>query len=215
MGLVGTLREIEKTSPEELNRYNPNRPVMIDGSLSELVTQALNVAYTKKDMTSGEPYYGHQNATGEPPPGAGNVPNILTPDTPRQDPNMVKPSLEGMQQMTEGPIAAAAYVLEEAINVHDGAEHRVGVDPMLVYAIPEDNRVPEEMNSNIEMYGDSGAVDPSNFVFVYTDKSDTVGDLDFRCVDLTQKVKDYEGKGAKVYQSLESFLADYNNLRRK
>lgn len=215
MGLVGTLREIEKTSPEELNRYSANRPVMVDGSLSELVTQALNVAYTKKDMTSGKPYYGHQNATGEPPPGAGNIPDILNPDTPRQDPTLVKPSLEGMQQMSSDAIASAAAVLEEAINIHDGAEHRVGEDPLMVYAIPEDGKVTEEMNANIDMYGESGAVDPSNFVFVFTDKNDTVGSIDYRCVDLTQKVKNYEDKGAKVYQSLESFLADYDNLRRK
>jgi hypothetical protein len=215
MGLVGTLREIEQTSPEELNRYSANRPVMVDGSLSELVTQALNVAYTKKDMTSGKPYYGHQNATGEPPPGAGNIPDILNPDTPRQDPQVVKPSLEGMQQMQADQIATAASVLEEAVNVHDGAEHRVGGDPLMVYAIPEDGKVTEEMNANIDMYGDSGAIDPSNFVFVFTDKNDTVGSIDYRCVDLNQKVKNYESKGAKVYQSLESFFADYDNLRRK
>ena len=215
MGLVGTLREIEKTSPEELNRYNPNRPVMVDGSLSELVTQALNVAYTKKDMTSGEPYYGHQNATGEPPPGAGNLPNIQTPDEPRRDPTLVKPSLEGMQQMQAGEIAAAATILEDAINVHDGQHHPVEDQPLMVYAIPEDGKVTEEMNSNIDMYGDSGAVDPANFVFVFTDKNDTVGSIDYRCVDLNQKVKDYESKGARVYQSLESFFTAYPDLRRK
>lgn len=219
MGLVGTLREIEKTSPEELNRYSPNRPVMVDGSLSELVTQALNVAYTKKDFTSGKPYYGHENATGNPPPGAGNIPDILNPDTPRQDPAIVKPSLEGMQQMSQAPIAAAALVLEEAINAQandgDSFTRSLQDDPLLVYAIPQDNMVPEEMNSNIEMLGDSGAVDPANFVFVYTDKNDTVGSIDYRCVDLNQKVKDYEAKGARVYQSLESFFADYDNLRRK
>lgn len=215
MGLIGTLREIEKSSPEELNRYTPNRPVMVDGSLSELVTQALNVAYTKKDMTSGKPYYGHENATGNPPPGAGNIPDIQHPDTPRQDPEIVKPSLEGMQQMMSGEIAAAAAVLEEAINVNDGQAHPVEDQPLMVYAIPEDGKVTEEMNSNIDMYGDSGAVDPSNFVFVYTDKNDTVGSIDYRCVDLSQKVKDYEGKGARVYQSLESFFNDLHNLRRK
>jgi hypothetical protein len=215
MGLVGTLREIEKTSPEELNRYSPNRPVMVDGSLSELVTQALNVAYTKKDMTSGQSYYGHENATGNPPPGAGNIPNILNPDTPRQDPEMVKPSLEGMQQMQQGQIAVAAEILEEAINVHDGACHTVEDKPLLVYAIPEDGKVSEEMNANIDMYGESGAVHPSDFVFVFTDKNDTVGSIDFRAVDLTQKVKDYEGKGARVYQTLESFFTALPDLRRK
>jgi len=215
MGLIATLREIEKTSPEELKRYSPDRPVMIDGSLSELVTQALNVAYTKKDFTSGQPYYGHENATGDAPPGAGNVPDVLNPDTPRQDPVMVKPSLEGMQQMMSGEIAAAAAMLEEAVNVHDGQTHAVEDEPLMVYAIPEDGKVTEEMNSTISMYGDSGAMDPANFVFVYTDKNDTVGSIDYRCVDLSQKVRDYEGKGARVYQTLESFFNDLPNLRRK
>lgn len=214
MTLVATLRELQSTSPEELNRYNPNRPLLVDGSLSEVVTQALNVAYSKKNMTSGEPNYGHQNATGNPPPGAGNIPNILKPDTPRQDP--IRPSLESMQQMQSAEVDQVAAVLSDAFNAKDAnASSQLKTDPLLIYAIPSDNMVSEEMNADIDMYGNSGAIDPGDFVFVYTDSSDTVGDIDYRVVSMDQKIKDYEGKGARVYPDLQSFIADLDNIRKK
>lgn len=216
MGLVATLREIEKTSTEELNRLNPNRPVMVDGSLSELVTQALNVAYSKRDMTTGEPFYGQRNKTGEMAPGAGNAPNIFKPDEPRQDPGMVKPDLQGMQQMQAQQISEAAAVLYDAVNAHDqDAMSMLKEAPLVVYAIPHDGQVTEEMNSSVDMYGDSGAVNINDFVFVYTDSNDTVGDMDTRMVDINQKVKNYEQKGAKVYGDMESFLRELPELRRK
>lgn len=215
MGLVTTLREVKSsTSAEELNRYNPERPVMVDGSLSELVTKALDIAYTKKNPTTGDPYNGEANPTGNPAPGAGYLPNIQKPDSPREP--SVRPSLEGMQQMQHAEAEQLAAVLVDAIDAKtDDATSHLKDNPIIVYALPEDNMVTEEMNQDIGMYGDSGAMDIRDFVFVYTDSADTVADSGQRVYDLSQKVKDYEGKGARVYKDLQSFMADLPNLRRK
>jgi hypothetical protein len=217
MGLVATLREVqENTSPEQLNRYNPERAVMVDGSLSEMVTQALNIAYSKKNLTSGEPYYGQSNPTGNPVPGAGVIPNIQRPDTPRQDP-VVKPSLESMQQDRQIQTEQVAAVLADAYNAKDkGSTSYLNEKPLVVYALPQTGMVPEEMNADIDMYHDSGAVNICDFVFVYTDANDRRDmSMGNGVVDLNQKVKDYEGKGARVYKDLQSFLVDLPNIRRK
>lgn len=215
MGLVATLREVKSnTSAEELNRYTPDRPVMVDGSLSELVTKALDIAYTKKNPTTGEPYNGLSNPTGNPAPGAGNLPNIQKPDSP-QEPK-VRPSLEGMQQMQQAEATELAAALVDVIDAKsEDATSHLKDNPVIVYAIPEDKMVTEEMNQDIAMYGDSGAIDIKDFVFVITDTADTVGEDPNRVYDLSQKLSDYEGRGARVYKDLQSFAADLPNIRRK
>ena len=132
MSLLAAMREVDSSS--ELNRYSESRPIMVDGSLSEVLTQALNIAYSKKDMTSGEPFYGHQNANGEPPRGAGNIPDIFEPDSPRDA--VVKPDLQGMQQMQESEAAGIASMLGEVIDANRPREGLMQDKPMLVYAIP-------------------------------------------------------------------------------
>lgn len=215
MGLITTLREVQdNTSAEELNRYSPDRPVMVDGSLSELVTKALDIAYTKKNPTSGEPYHGQANPTGNPAPGAGFIANIQKPDSPKEA--NVRPSLEGMQQMQQAEAEQMAAALVDVIDAKaDDATSHLKDNPVIVYAIPQDKMVTEEMNQDIGMYGDSGAIDIKDFVFVFTDSNDTVGDNDNRVYNLEQKLTDYEGRGARVYQDLQSFVADLPNIRRK
>lgn len=215
MTLVAQLREIQSSGTQGLNRYDPNRPVMMDGSLSETVTQALNLAYSKKNFTTGEPNFGEPNPDGNPPRGAGGVPNIFTPDSPLGE-SIVRPSLEGMQQMQSAEIDAAAILLAEVVDANNRHENdHVMEKPIMVYTIPEDGKITEEMNSNIDAYVDSGAVNLADFVFVYTDKSDSLMDDGVRVVDAAQKLKDYEGRGARSYPSLEAFFADFDNLRKR
>jgi hypothetical protein len=214
MGLVATLRDVQKnTDAAELNRYNPERPIVVDGSLSELVTQALNIAYSKKNTTTGDPYHGNPNPTGNPPPGAGNLPNIHKPDAPQSAPP-IRPTLESMQQMDEVAAEQIAYALSDAINAKVADSTSVlKEEPLMIYAIPRNGMVTEDMNATIDMYHDSGAVDIGDFVFVYSDT--TQGNIDYQVHDVNQKVKDYEGRGAKVYPDLQSFLNDLPNIRRR
>jgi hypothetical protein len=70
------------------------------------------------------------------------------------------------------------------------------------------------------MYRDSGAINVNDFVFVYTDAKNSyneqgLGNVGNQMFDLNQKVKDYEGKGARVYKDLQSFLVDLPIIRRK
>ena len=216
MGLVATMREIKENVPEELQRLSPDRTLMIDGSLSELVSQALNFAYTKKNITTGEPFYGTPNPTGEPPPGAGNIPNILKPDEPQT--KVIRPSLEGMQQMQEAEADQIAAVLAGAIDANGkNATQYLAEDPVIIYALPSDGMVSEEMNASVGMYGDSGSIDVRDFVFVYTDTvmPGASGSDDTKMYDLNQKVKDYEGRGARVFPDLQSFLNAVPDIRRR
>jgi hypothetical protein len=75
--------------------------------------------------------------------------------------------------------------------------------------------VTQEMNADIDMYAESGAVDINDFVFVFSDNNDPTIAQDYRPIDLNQRVKDYEGKGARVYKDLQSFLVDLPFLRKK
>lgn len=215
MGLVATMRDVQtSTKPEELNRYNPERPIMVDGSLSELVTHALNIAYSKRSMTTGDPFYGNPNPTGNPAPGAGFVPNIQAPDANRTE-KVVRPTLEGMQMHQEEAEHVAA-ALSTVLNAKDkNATSHLAQEPLLVYALPADGMVSVEMNADIDMYAESGAVDIGDFVFVFSDNNDPTIAQDYRPVDLNQRVKDYEGKGARVYKDLQSFLIALPDLRRK
>lgn len=214
MGLVATLKSLTDTTDAQLKRYNPNRPYMVDGSLSEIVTQALNIAYSKRDFTTGEPYYGARNADGNPPPGAGSVPNAFAPDAMQDTGEVVRPSLESNQQALETEAESVAAILGEAIDAsRDDATEVLDEKPMIMYAIPRDGMVTEEMNSNIELYGSTGAIDPADFMFVYTDQTDALGRCDERVVDITTTIKDYENKGARVFQSLESFCHELHYLR--
>lgn len=216
MGLVATLREVkDSTSPEELKRLNSNRPIMVDGSLSEIVTQALNIAYSKRDMTTGEPYYGNRNPTGNPAPGGSGLSNIMQPDAPKT-PNVVKPSLESMQQDQQAEAEQMASVLTDAYNAKDkNASSYLQEEPLIIYALPKNGMVSEEMNADIDTYHDSGAIDVNDFVFVFTDNGNPSEMQDNWPVDLNQKVKDYEGRGARVYADLQSFMNDLPNIRRK
>lgn len=216
MGLVTTMREVhDNTSQEELARLSNDRPIMVDGSLSELVTQALNIAYSKRDMTTGKPFYGEPNASGNSPPGGSSLVDILQPDSPEK-PKVVKPSLESMQQQQQVEAEQVASVIAGALNANDkDATSYLKQDPLLVYALPKSGNVPEEMSANIDMYHDSGAINVNDFVFVFTDAREPTDQIDYKVVDLNQKVKDYEQRGARVYADLQSFLADLPVIRRK
>lgn len=216
MGLVATMKDLKETSGQELNRYSENRPLMVDGSLSEIVTQALNLIYTKKNLTTGDPFYGKSKADGEAPNGAGGVPNILQPDSPTaKSDRLVRPSLES-QQMFNQQIEGAAAVLADAISINDSASSSaLREQPLMIYAIPEDKKITEEMNDNIEMYADSGGIKMEDFIFVTTDTNDTVGSTDYRVVDASARIGPMVEKGAKVYPDLMSFLNALPDLRRK
>lgn len=216
MGLVATLKSIkENTNVEELNRYNPERPIVVDGSLSEMVSQALNIVHSKKNMTTGEPYHGEPNPTGNPPPGAGNIPNIFSPDSPNT-PAPIRPTLESMQQDQDSTVTHLVQALGSAINAKDNdGVADLKEDPVLVYAIPRNGMVPEEMNANIDMYHDSGAVNINDFVFVFTDSLDPKESVPYQVVDINQKLTDYEGRGARVFQDLESFAASVPELQQR
>lgn len=216
MSLVATLKSIkEDTNNEQLSRYDPNRPIVVDGSLSEMVSQALNVVHSKKNPTTGEPYYGQANPTGNPPPGAGNIPNILKPDSPNA-PAPVIPTLESMQQDDQEVNTALVEAFADAINAKDSEDTSfLKEDPLMIYAIPTNGKIPEEMNANVDMYHDSGAIDINDFVFVFTDSADPKDQVQYRCVDVNQKLKDYEGRGAHVFPDLESFIAALPDLRRR
>lgn len=216
MGLVATLTAIKDDEngsiSEELNRYNPHKPVAIDGSLSEIITQALNINYSRKDTTTGEPFYGESDPTGNPPPGAGNLPNIKNPDSPNSM-NPIRPTLESMQQDNETAVEKLAIALDGMRDLKNDVD--LSGKPLVVYAIPESNIIPEEMNNRIDMYHDSEVVRVSDFVFVHTDTTHDRSDIGYKVVDITEKVSDYAQRGAKVYPSLESFLNDLPNLRKK
>lgn len=216
MGLVAQLRSIQQNSDvDQLNRYTPDRPIVMDGSLSELVTQAINIAYSRKDTTTGEPFHGDANPNGEAPPGGGNIPNILNPDSPNT-PAPIRPTLESMQQDANTEAVALSAALGRVISANDtkGIEG-LQEDPLLIYAIPNDGVVTEEMNANIDAYHDSGATDIGDFVFVYSDTKDPTAQDGYRVYDLNQKVKDYEDRGAHVYPDMQSFLCDLPNIRRR
>lgn len=217
MGLVKELKEIRVVANEPLNRLaaSQERSVVIDGSLSELVGRALNVAHSKKNFTSGDPYYGAPNPdpNGDPPRGAGGVPNLFQPDSPLS--NRIRPTLESQQQ-NMGEVTAAAAILANAINLHDKeAMMNVGPKPAIVFAIPEDKLVTKEMNEDIETYDASGAIDTRDFVFVYTDRRDEVGRNEERVFPLDQKLTEYADRGAKIYPDVQSFLNDYDNVKKK
>ena len=216
MSLVATLKSIkEETNQEQLARYDPNRPVVVDGSLSEMVSQALNIVHSKKNPTTGEPLYGKPNPTGNPPPGAGNIPNILRADSPNTAAPVI-PTLESMQQDDHEANNALVQVLSDAINAKDNdGTGFLQEDPLMIYAIPQDGMIPEEMNANVDMFHDSGAVNIEDFVFVFTDSVDPKANVQYRCVDVNQKLKDYEGRGARVFPDLESFIAALPELRRR
>lgn len=216
MGLVATLKDLKETSAQGLNRYSEDRPMMVDGSLSELVTRAINLIYTKKNPTTGEPFYGKSKADGSPPNGAGGVPNLLQPDSPTaQKDRLVRPSLES-QQMVNQEIEGAAAVLAGAIAINDSkASSTLREKPLMIYAIPEDKKISEEMNASISMYADSGVVDVADFIFVTTDAQDTVGDIDYRVVEANARIDSMIGQGAKSYPDIQSFLNDLPQLRRK
>lgn len=211
MTLVAQLREIESAGADGLNRYSPHRPTMIDGSLSELVSRALNISHSKKNFATGEPFYGEPNPTGDAPPGAGGITNIFRPDSPLGE-RLVRPTLEGMQ-MDSAETMAVAEIMADAIDANAKQRAEVTENPVMVYVIPEDGNVTEEMNSNIGSYADSGAVDLRDFVFVYTDATDSLMSDGVSPVNLNQRIGEYKDRGAKVYQSLESFFADYDNIR--
>lgn len=216
MSLIATLKSIKNDHKEQtLNRYSEDRPIVVDGSLSEIVSMALNIEHSKKNPTTGEPYFGEPNPTGNPPPGAGNIPNILKPDSPNTAAPII-PTLESMQMDEHAANSALVSVLSDAINAKDEeAVHALQEDPLMVFAIPEDGKIPEEMNANIDMYHDSGAVDINDFVFVYTDSRNPKDSVQYQCLDVNQKLKDYEGRGARVFADLESFIAALPELRRR
>lgn len=215
MSLVTTLREVEKTGAEELKRADASRPIMVDGSLSEIVTRALNTAYSKKNFTTGEPNYGHANENGDPPRGAGGIPNILEPDSPQN--KAIKPSLESMQQMQAAQEQQLAEVLEDAIDMSRPRDQYTPTieSPLIIYALPSNEPIPEEMNSDIDSFIDSGAVNVSDFIMVYTDKIDSTKNFDQTVVDSRTKVTEYEKRGATVFADLQSFIAALPELRQR
>lgn len=213
MGLVATLKSIkDNTDVAALNRYNPERPIVMDGSLSEIVSQALNIVHSKKNITTGEPYYGEANPTGNPPPGAGTINNIFALDSPNA-PAPVIPTLESMQMDEHAAVNSLAHALNDVVSAESKEAADLKEKPVMAYAIPRNGVVPEEMNANIDMYHDSGAVNIHDFVFVFTDSRDPKDDVQYDVVDINQKLVDYEGRGARVYQDLESFTADLPNIR--
>lgn len=215
MGLVAQLKEIQQnTDPAQLNRFNPDRPVVVDGSLSELITQALNIAHSRRDTTTGETYYGKANPDGDPVQGGSGLVNIMKPDSPNT-PAPVRPTLESMQQDQDTVANVVAQALGEVINAKNDEGNKLSSDPLLIYAIPQGGQVTEEMNADIDMYHDSGAVDINDFVFVFTDSADPTAQAQYRPVDINQKLTDYEGRGARVYPDLQSFLAALPDIRRR
>lgn len=212
MGLVASLQHIKNnTDVEELNRYGGDRKIVVDGSLSEIITQALNIAHSRRDMTTGEPFYGASDESGSPIQGAGGIGNIMNADSPNTR-APVRPTLESMQQDNDDVTTVLAAALSDAVNAKQ--EGAMSGKPVVVYAIPENGFVSEEMNEDIEAYDKSGGVDINDFVFVYTDKAHN-NNVDYTVVDVNQKVRDYEDRGAKVFQSLESFVSALPELRRK
>lgn len=212
MGLVATLREVRDSAAEGLNRQSEPRPVMVDGSLSEIISRALNIAYSKKDLTSGDPYYGKSRENGEPPMGAGGVPNILQPDSPKAE--TIRPSLESQQQETTMLVDSVAAILADAVDIRDDkATGEFKKPPLIVYAIPSDGMVTEEMNDSIEMRAESGGYDLRDFAFVHSDSPNSGNNGGVRVVDLNQKISDYEGKGARVFKSLEDFTSGFWEMR--
>lgn len=213
MGLVATLREVRDSASDGLNRQSDQRPVMVDGSLSEIISRALNIAYSKKDLTSGDPYYGKSRENGEPPMGAGSVPNIMQPDSPKAA--TIRPSLESQQQDST-IIDSVAAVLADAVDIRDdAATSTFKKPPLIVYAIPTDGMVTEEMNDSIEMRAEGGGYDLRDFAFVHSDSPNPSNGDGMRIVDLNQKISDYEGKGARVFKSLEDFTSGFWEMRQQ
>lgn len=212
MGLVTTMQQLETSGAEELQKYNPNRPIMVDGSLSEMVTQALNIAFSKKNFTTGEPNFGHQNANGNPPPGAGSIANILDPASP----GVVHPTMEGMQQMQSAQNTELALALADAIDASHHEDDVIVEKPIMIYAIPQDKKISESMNDDLDAYKSIGAIgkDLSDFVFVYTDENSSM-QQGVQVVDSQDILKEYQERGARVFADVESFLVALPDIRRR
>lgn len=212
MSLIATLKRIE-TDGNGLS--NDKRPGIMDGSLSEIITQALNYARSRRDFYSEEPYFGKDNGQSEfapPPPGGGTVTNIKRSDEPYQNP--LRPSLE-TQAIDEALVQEIGTQLGDSIvdAMDEESVSNLGGRPVLMYAIPEDGEVPEEMNSDIEDKVESGAYRMADFVFVHTDSAKM--DNREQVVDLNEKITAMQAKGAKVYKDLNSFLSDLPDILKK
>lgn len=213
MGLVATLRDVRDTSKEELQRMDSKRPMLVDGSLSEVISRALNLAFTRKNLTTGDPYYGVSKEDGEPAMGGSGVPNIMQPDSPAAP--TIRPSLESQQQDSL-VIDSVAAVLADAVNANDEeAMYSLSEKPLLVYAIPSDGMVTEEMNTSIRTRAESDPTNIRDFVFVHTDSPSAKNHDETTFIHLDAIVDDYENKGARVFKSLESFVEGIEELRQR
>jgi hypothetical protein len=212
MSLIATLKEIQTSNQPGF--LTDNRPAVIDGSLSEAITRALYVSHSRKDFYTGMPFAGQENPDVDVPDGGGTLSNPLKPDEPNKAPRVAMPSLE-TQAMDEQEIVSIVGALGgDIVDAKNSNEvEDLQEAPIMVYALPEDGKVPTEMGEKIESYIDSGAVDVNDFVFVFSDTAKTAGG--YKVMDVNQKVKDYEAKGAKVFADLQSFLHAWPDLRKR
>lgn len=213
MSLIAVLKDIESKGMGGI--LPVERTTMVDGSLSEIITQALNVANTRKDFYTGKPFYGQANP-GVQEEGGGTLMDYTKADELRNEgnPRRPRPSLETQATDQTALLEAVGALGEDIIDANDESQvDALQEQPIMVYALPEDGKIPEEMNEKVESYIDSGAMDVRDFVFVYTGDAKVNGD--YKVVDVNQKVKDYEKAGAHVYPDLQSFLVALPDLRKR
>jgi len=201
MTLVGILTEIEKNGKEEISKLDGNRPLIVDGSISEILTRALNIAYAKKNKMSDNPEYGLRNDDVKNPPGAFGSDNEI--DIENQ--YAIKPDMEGFQEK-EAQIRLAAAKLSNAIDArnNDGLIN-TRAKPILIYAVPENLMVDDRTKEELDAYLAAG-VKPKDFVFTYIEDVDVNMNLNKRSVDISDHVVEMEKNGARVYHSLREFL---------
>lgn len=209
MSIIAQLKRIEDSSSA---LSNDKRAVVMDGSLSEVISQALNIQRSRREFYTDQPFYGKENPNVDVPPGGGTVSTIKHDDEPYKTPP--RPTLE-TQAMDEAIAREVAEQFGDSIidAADEAARNEIHGKPIMAYAIPTDGVVTEEMNVEISDYEECGAVDPSDFIFIYTDHAK----LDAGnpgVVDMSAKVSEYEKQGAKVYRDLQSFLSDLPQISR-
>lgn len=214
MSIVAQLKRIEETG---LRDVNADRPLLVDGSLSEIVSQALNVAYSKKDYYTQTPFYGEENPEGGLGLGGGNVANPLTPDSPMGEAVVLKPSLEDgnippMVKMIAQELGNQVYRKDDPNIVN------IQSKPAVVYAVPDIDEMPQDMTEDIDARIEIAPSSASDIIIVHTGEDSLGKPYDSGTTAVLmgeEKLKDYEDKGVKVYRSLESFVSDLPHLRQR